>query len=388
MARSPERAILISKPWSTLVYQMSAALTAQVEASISHLQQGPTAHRTYRLIQVLRALAAELVVLRHATGMLHGRDARYEVWHNGAIGVDLFFVVSGFVMMTSSAPLLATAHPARTFLARRLERLVPMYWVATTAKVLVLLVTPTLALSGLGRPWHVIASYLFFPTTSPAGVYGTVLTVGWTLAFKFLFYILFAIALAIRLPRVRALAPVLIALAFAWTIPFVARHGTLHFYANTMQLEFLYGMVLASSLGFISRIPRPLAGLMAVAGFLPLLLWYPPSLQLWGGILWGIPALAVVAAAVALEPHLGRRVPRWLLEIGDASYSMYLVHGFVLPLVIVAAAHYGGAYVLPLTLLFSVIASTLVAEIAYRVIERPITQKLKGRRRTAVPAIA
>jgi peptidoglycan/LPS O-acetylase OafA/YrhL len=367
---------------------MSTAFTAEVEASISHLQQGPTAHKTYRLIQVLRAVSAELVVLRHVTGLLHERDPQHSVWLNGATGVDIFFVISGFVMMISSNPLLHTTHPARTFLARRLERLVPMYWIATTAKVLALLLAPAIALTGLGRPWHVIASYLFVPTTSAAGVYGTVLVVGWTLAFKLLFYILFAIVLAVRLPRLPTLGPALIALAFAWTIPFVARHGTLHFYANTMQLEFLYGILLASSHGFVSRLRWPIGAFMAVAGFLPLLLWYSPSLQLWGGILWGIPALAVVAAAVALEPQLGSRVPKWLLEIGDASYSLYLIHGFVLPVVLMLFAHFDGPLLLPLVLFFSVIASTLTAELVYRLIERPITQALKGRRRPAIPANA
>ena len=386
MARSPQRAIFIPRLWTTLTFQMSASLTVQVEASIRHLQQGPTAHKTYRLIQVLRVIAAEFVVVRHATGLLHGRSAANHTWMNGGAGVDIFFVVTGFVMITSSNPLLSTTHPARTFFARRLERLVPMYWIATTAKVLTLLVIPSIALSGLGRPWHVIASYLLLPTTSPAGVYGTVLAVGWTLAFKLTFYILFAIVLAAGLPRLPTLAPVLIALAFAWTIPFVARHGTLHFYANTMQLEFLYGMLLASSIHSISRLPRSIGVLMTVAGFIPLLLWFSPHLQLWGGILWGIPASAVVAGAIALESHVGRHVPKWLLEVGDASYSIYLVHGFVLPVVIMVFAHFDGRYTVPLTLLFSVIMSTLAAELAYRLIERPITQSLKGRRRSAVPA--
>jgi peptidoglycan/LPS O-acetylase OafA/YrhL len=365
---------------------MSASLTVQVEASIRHLQQGPTAHKTYRLIQVLRVLAAEFVVIRHVTGLLHGRSAEHQTWMNGGAGVDIFFVVSGFVMMISSNPLIATAHPARTFLARRLERLVPMYWIVTTAKVLALLVAPSIALTGLGGLWHILASYLFFPTRSPEGAYGTVLVVGWTLAFKLVFYILFAIVVAMRLPRLPTLAPVLIALAFSWTIPFVVRHGTLHFYANTMQLEFLFGMLIASAVPSISRLPRYIGILMAVGGFLPLLLWFSPLLQVWGGILWGIPASAVVAAAIALEPHLGRHIPKWLLEIGDASYSIYLVHGFVLPVVIVLFAHFGGAYTVAATILFSVIASTLVAEVAYRLIERPITQALKGRRHAAVPA--
>ncbi len=370
---------------------MSATLAIPVEPRANHLPQGPTAHTTYRLIQVLRAVAAEMVVLRHATTLLHARDSQhFRVWFNGVTGVDIFFVISGFVMMISTTPLLVTTHPARTFFARRIERIVPMYWLATTAKVLALLAAPTLALVGLGRWWHVVASYLFFPTRSPAGSYGNVLAVGWTLVFEMAFYILFSIVLATRHPRLRTLAPVLIALAFAWTIPFIARHGTLHFYASTMQLEFLFGMLLGASIPWVQKIPAALAVLLAVAGLFPLLLWHPEAVVIWGGLLWGIPALAVVMAAVALESPLAHRTPRWLLEIGDASYSIYLIHGFVLPLVCMLFARYGsrGPYILPLALIASIIVATLAGDLAYRRIERPMMQWLKGRRRPAIPANA
>ena len=368
---------------------MSATLTLQVESSATHLEQRPTAHTTYRLIQVLRAVAAEMVVLRHATALLHARDSRrFSIWQNGVTGVDIFFVISGFVMMISTTPLLTTLHPARTFFTRRVERIGPMYWLATTVKLFALLAAPTLALVGLGRWWHVLASYLFFPTRSPAGSYGTVLAVGWTLVFEMAFYILFTVVLATRVPRLIALAPALLALAFAWTIPFVARHGTLHFYASTMQLEFLFGMLLAASIRWVRKIPAPLAVLLAIAGLLPLLFWYPEAVVLWGGLIWGIPALSVVAAAVALESPLGHRTPRWLLEIGDASYSIYLIHGFVLPVVCMVCARFGGVYAPALTLIASIIVATAAGDLSYRLIERPAMQWFKGRRRSAIPANA
>ena len=369
----------------------TATLAARSSARAGRLQQGPTAHTTYRLIQVLRAVAAEMVVVRHATTLLHARDGRhFSIWFNGVTGVDIFFVISGFVMMISTTPLLTASHPGRTFFARRTERIVPMYWLATTAKVLALLAAPTLALSGLGRWWHVLASYLFFPTRSLAESYGTVLAVGWTLVFEMSFYILFTIVLATRLPRLRTLTPVLLALAFAWNIPFVARHGTLHFYASTMQLEFLFGMLLAASVPWVRKLPVSISALLAAAGFVPLLVWNPPAVAIWGGILWGIPALAVVTAAVALESPLGHCTPKWLLEIGDASYSIYLTHGFVLPVVCVLFARYGGRgpYILPLALIVSIIVATLAGDLAYRLIERPIMRWFKGRRRSAVPANA
>lgn len=369
----------------------SVILAAQPAARVSELQQGPTAHKTYRLIQVLRAVAAEMVVLRHATTLLHLRNpARFSIWLNGTAGVDIFFVISGFVMMISTTPLLGSKRPARTFFARRLERIGPMYWLACTAKLLALLAVPTLAVVGLGRWWHVLASYLFFPSRSPISAYSSILAVGWTLIFEMFFYILFAIVLATRLPRLATLAPLLILLGFAWTIPFVARHGTIHFYANTMQFEFLFGMLLGACIPWVRRIRASIAILLAIAGFLPLLLWHPETIILWGGIIWGVPAFAVVAAAIALETPFGVRTPRWLLEIGDASYSIYLVHGFVVPAVCILAVRFPGAslYVLPLALILSIVVATLCGDLVYRLIERPMMQWFKGRRRPAVPANA
>ena len=370
---------------------MSATLAVRVESPVVSPQQGPAGHKTYRLIQVLRAVAAEMVVLRHATTLLHAHNPRhFRVWLNGGTGVDLFFVISGFVMMISTTPLLTSAHPARTFFTRRLERIVPMYWLATTAKVLALLAVPTLALVGFGRWWHVLGSYVFFPTRTPAGSYGTVLAVGWTLIFEMAFYILFAVVLATRLPRLRTLAPVLLALAFAWTIPFVARHGTLHFYASTMQLEFLFGVLLAASIPWAQKIPAPAAAPLAVAGLLPLFLWHPDAVVNWGGLIWGVPALAVVTAAIALESPLGPHTPKWLLEIGDASYSIYLIHGFVVPIVCAFFARFGdhSAYILPFALIVSIVAATLAGDLAYRLIERPTMHWFKNRRRAAIPANA
>jgi len=350
--------------------------------TLMHLQDGPTANRrTYRLIQVLRAVAALMVVLHHATILLGLQNHTGANWVNGGAGVDIFFVISGFVMTVSSAPLLASKHPARTFLARRLERILPMYWLVTTLKVLLVLAVPALAMRALGTPWHVLGSYLMFPSYEP------VLIVGWTLNFEMAFYVLFAVALAWRKPVLRVAAPVLVLAALLAVAPPHRDAHLIPFYENTMVLEFLFGMLLAKALPFVRRIPFPVAIGLVGAGFLTLVLWEAPNFSVWRGILWGVPALAVVGGAVALERRLGQRSPRWLLELGDASYSIYLMHGLALPAIGVALAHVPpGLAVETGALLFGiVVCCTAAGWLTYRLVERPITRWFKGRRRTAVP---
>ena len=354
---------------------------------VEHLQDGPTASRpTYRLIQVLRAIAALMVVVHHAILMLHERNGLpVRNWINGGAGVDIFFVISGFVMTISSAPLRGTRHPARTFLARRLERIVPMYWLLTTLKVLLVLAVPMLAINGLGTPWHVIASYLFLPTAQEP-----VVVVGWTLIYEMAFYAMFVAVLALRASLLKTLAPVLVVLALLPLIPHLSLPAMAAWYAKTIVLDFLYGILLALGLRWVLRMPSALAIVLVVAGFVPLLIWPEPNFSFWRGVLWGLPAAGVVAGSLAMERRWGAKVPRWPLELGDASYSIYLVHGFVLPVFGVMLARLGDQWwgVLPVSVVVMVVLSAACGDGVYRLVERPITRWFKGRRRTAIPANA
>ncbi len=350
----------------------------------------------FRSIQVLRAIAALLVVAHHTTIMIWERlHIGYPNWVNGGSGVDLFFVISGFVMTISSAPLRTAPHPGRTFLARRLERVVPMYWLVTTVKVAVLLLLPALAVNALGSVRHVVASYLFFPTLSPRSTLEPVVFVGWTLNFEMAFYALFALVLSLRLKPAFALFPVLLLGAFGQHIPGLPQPVWLQFFESTMLLEFLFGVLLGLASPFVQRLPALWGLLLASVGFLPLLFWLQPNSSPWRGLLWGLPALAVVAGGLSMEARWGRRSPRWLLELGDASYSVYLVHTFALPAVglLLTWAWHGweGPFRFSYGFFFAhvtaALLSTVAGLLAYWLVEMPMTRWFKRRRRTAVPIV-
>lgn len=371
----------------------SSALPSQVETVVGQatsLQAGPTAKRpTYRLIQILRALAALIVVAHHATIMLWQRDhLPIGNWLNGSAGVDIFFIISGFVMTISSAPLRRATHPARTFLARRIERVVPMYWIVTTTKVAVLLLVPALGVNALNGWRHVLASYFFIPSMTPERVFEPVVIVGWTLNFEMAFYVLFASALAVRWRTLLVLAPVLLIVPLIPGQYFAHVPVWMQFYRSTLLWEFLFGMVLGQAIHWVRRIPWPVGLLVALGGLYPLLFWMAPVFSYWRGLFWGVPALAVVMGAISMEERWGARSPRWALELGDASYSIYLIHTFALPAVglwLLEWPHRWRGEVL-VALVASVALSTALGELAYRLVERPITEWFKGRRQTAAPA--
>ena len=276
-----------------------------------------------RMVQALRAVACLLVVVYHALLAAGGAGA-IRAWPNGAAGVDLFFVISGYLMVASSRGIAARPDAWRVFLARRLRRIVPLYWLLTAVKFCVTETAPGLTPHTWPTWWNVCASLLFIPARDAAGVIRPVLPVGWSLNFEFFFYALFTGALALRLSPLW-LTPVLVGIAGAgffcipgWPAPL--------FLANGMVLEFAAGMALASA-------PWRPGGRVAVVllGVGLTLLLILPQAGPWRCLVWGLPASAVLAGALALESALGGRIPLWVLALGDASYAIYLVHPFVVP---------------------------------------------------------
>ena len=215
-------------------------------------------------VQMLRALAAAMVVLHHIQLNLALGFGLPEALPNlavGSAGVDIFFGISGFVMVISSDRLFARPGAAKTFITRRLIRIVPLYWAVTSIYVVALGGGYTLA--------HTLASYLFVPFPGPGGVMQPVHVVGWTLNYEMFFYALFALAIA--LPRRRAVCVLTVAM-----IVFVAAGkilpsaiDALAFWSRPIMLNFVLGLALGLAYLEGWRLPRIVAGLMmAAAAFL------------------------------------------------------------------------------------------------------------------------
>jgi peptidoglycan/LPS O-acetylase OafA/YrhL len=331
-------------------------------------------------IQALRAVAALLVVLYHALNMWGERvdaAAPGANWENGASGVDIFFVISGFVMMVSSRRLVNRAGAWLTFIRHRIVRLVPLYWLLTTAKIAAVMLLPALVVGTHLDLALVARSYLFLPVVDSAGHFRPVIPVGWTLTYEFLFYLFFAAALLLRVDVLRVVVPGLglvatLALFRAdiwpdWTILF-----------HTIVIEFIFGVVLgkATLRGF--HLPLVTAVGLAIGGIVAILS-LPPGPENLRVLTWGVPAFAIVAGAVSLEPLVANALPRWPLALGDASYSIYLSHGFVLPAFMLVMSRIVppglGAEVLTVALCISL--SSIAGWIVFIAVERPMLRALK-----------
>jgi exopolysaccharide production protein ExoZ len=305
-------------------------------------------------IQILRAVAALLVLYSHA-------------WHRegqpGASGVDLFFIISGFIMVYISSGNFERPRAPIDFLTNRAKRIVPPYFLATLAAIIIL--NPSASASKIAQ------SFLFLPMDGQLPL----LPVGWTLDVEMMFYVIFGLGLFM---------PKLLGLGFAFAC--IVFLGTVRFYLNVpisfvrwtdpTVLAFAYGM----AIGIAFRAGVRFNAIVSLALFSVGLLafgYYASDFHQYSGtpirpLVWGLP-WAFVVAAVALS---GRefRSPLWrpLVFIGNASYSIYLWHYFV--------GHWPGVEQIPHTMLVSssiAVTSLCVGILAFKLLEEPrLVQRL------------
>jgi peptidoglycan/LPS O-acetylase OafA/YrhL len=329
-------------------------------------------------VQALRAVAAFLVVAYHAVGQWTSHHPAYgpdELWPNGSAGVDIFFVISGLVMTISVQRNAGRLHPAWTFAKDRLIRIVPLYWIITTLKIAAVVALPGLVARTTLEPLYVAGSYAMLPLYDGTQMIPPVLPVGWTLTYEMFFYIFVTCALLLNMTLSRICVPVLVAVAACAVL--VPGYG----FFNTIVLEFLFGIAIGNSIPLLQSL-RPGWSLTAGAAAFVMLLIVPVGSGLMRPLSWGVPAAIIVASVVSAEMVLRRVMPGWLLQAGNASYSTYLTHGFVVPAVSMVCARSIGFDTVSLmtTVILSLFLSAVAGELTHCVIEQPLLLRLRTRR--------
>jgi peptidoglycan/LPS O-acetylase OafA/YrhL len=282
-------------------------------------------------VQALRAFAALSIAMLHVLHDASPLDptGHIERWYNllpWASGVDLFFVISGFVIVYASADLFGRRSSGSAFMARRLIRIVPLYWAATTLFLIVALATPGSVSPDDLSVGHVVMSYAFLPSRRPDGSIQPIYSLGWTLNYEMFFYVVFAACIV--LPRRRAVAAIALLLGSA-----IALHRlmppqatALVFWTDGMLLEFLLGMGVAVIAAKGVALPSPIRVGLGMTAMILLIIAHRYGIAS-GPVTTGVPMSLLVTAAVLGRPV---RVPSVLLLLGDASYALYLVHPFAM----------------------------------------------------------
>jgi len=345
---------------------------------------------TFLTAQALRGIAALSVVAHHAQSIWGERIVTpplTDVPLNLSFGVDIFFVLSGFVMVLSSQNLIPRPEGWREFMRRRLLRIVPLYWLVTLIKLAILFVVPVMVSRASPSILNIACSFLFIPSFNELGEIRPVVSDGWTLNFEMMFYLLFAAALFLRISIFKfmtAAMAVLCGLAALRTSSWPGFTGG----ANLIVVDFLFGMAIAALIKRGCRLSAP-AGLLLILASLAIILGVNlgPTLTLSNTVdtqllrlaVWGLPSALIVFSAVAAEANFSKYLPKWCLLIGDASYSIYLIHPFILPplAMVLVKFHVPPAFILPLLLVAGLAVSTVVGILVHRFIELPMVDWCK-----------
>jgi exopolysaccharide production protein ExoZ len=332
-------------------------------------------------IQALRWLAAMAVVCRHilAGFDFHGYPlGPFRGLNIGLWGVDLFFVISGFIMVVTTQGQPATGAASARFMLRRFLRLSPLYYLLTFIALTGLWVRGTLG-SLPETLIHLVCSLLYLPHRDPFGVPMPVHGIGWTLNFEMYFYAVFALLMLTG----RLLPGMLIWCACMVGLGYVVPSGAIWWWqvTNPMLISFTLG-VLAAHLWIAGRVPAWLSSrlaLLALGLMVGIDVLVPTKLD---GLRVVFALLAVVALLGVLRvspqgwSHPLQSAWRALVGLGDESYALYLVHPLVLVICIQLFKTWGRNGVgASLTAALVVLSSLASARLLYRGFERPMHQR-------------
>jgi exopolysaccharide production protein ExoZ len=342
----------------------------------------PAHPRTIIPIQILRAVAALAIVVLHVgfyLAPLTDPANSLPDFSVGDAGIDLFFVISGFVMVYASEHLFAQPNGPLIFFTHRLIRIVPLYWIVTTLYLAISLTVPDFLKN---YPAAVVAaSYFFVPVPRPDGTMQPIVGLGWTLNYEMLFYLIFALAVCAP-RRVGAIGAALVLLV----IVILGRlchplPATLDFWSDPILIEFVFGMLIGLCYREGLKLPQSLALTLIAGGFLLFFIdWHVAGLT-HRAVIWGIPASLVVAGASLGRFSAAGLMWRPLVIIGNASYALYLLHVIPVRSIIFFArrADIDLSRIPWVYFAVSVFSAVALAIAVHYLFERPVTQALRRR---------
>lgn len=326
-------------------------------------------------IQYMRAIAAFLVVIHHAAwkGVQFSNDPLH--WfHVGSIGVDLFFIISGFIMCY-------TVNKKKVlflnFIKDRFVRIIPLYWLLTSLALIGYLVFPE-KINSSGGETDILASYTLFPSE---GKY--LINNGWTLSYEFLFYFIFSTSLLMNL-YIKFLLPCLIIFTF-YIFGFIINSDNYFFLFLTSHyiLEFSFG-ILAFYI-FQKNIKSFYWAVFFILISIVFVLYVNINIDNVKPnriIQFGLPSFVFFIGVILMEPIFRTKsnffLSRLLIALGDSSYSLYLSHIFTLVIFSVLFSYLGINENGISFILLLVIFSLVIGHICYVCVEKPLLKITKS----------
>lgn len=332
-------------------------------------------------VQYMRAIAAILVVIHHATekGAQYS-SAPFEWFTIGEAGVDLFFIISGYIMCHTVD---SKNIDFISFITARIKRIIPLYWVLTTMALVIYLLFPD-KVNSAGGGTDIIHSYILFPVEA-----NYLISNGWTLSYEFFFYFLFAFGLIFS-GKFNFFIPIILIITLVNLGNFYTLNTTIfNFITNPLLLEFSFGiliyylfqnnhlnLILGSSLIIVSIILFSLVNIFT-----------PDNSRI---INYGIPAMFFFIGMMTLEPLFIKtnenKIALFFKMVGNSSYSLYLFHPFALVITSIILNkidlnEFGYLFVMLL-----IVSSIVAGQLCYLLIEKNLAKLFKNTNKKQVTA--
>jgi peptidoglycan/LPS O-acetylase OafA/YrhL len=290
------------------------------------------------LVQMLRGIASMFVVMFHATMnsvQILNLDFCFNFFLFGWAGVDVFFVLSGFIITYTTSRHITHTDQFLPFIRRRFVRIFPVYWIVIGLFLIVQLLLPSFYKTGY--PFDILtllSTFLLLPG------HVVVNGVSWTMSYELFFYLLFSLAFIISNNKLAFALLALYAMLLV-VLPFIIDTGGnvnegIKLVTAPINIEFFMGVLVAV---MVHKIPAKISLLLIISGTLLFLLsaiLYNNGYAVAPGefnrvVLFGLPSFLIIMGIVKYEALIKVRIHNVLLWLGEASYSLYLLH---LPLLV------------------------------------------------------
>jgi exopolysaccharide production protein ExoZ len=334
-------------------------------------------------LQMARGLAANLVILSHLVEVeakfINGGGILPAFCGYGIAGVDLFFVLSGMIMVAVAGKGVGSLE----FLWRRAARIYPAYWLVSLVVLAASLLKPEWVNAAVRQPISIWRSFLLVP-----GPTVPLLAVGWTLVHEVYFYLVFALILALRIPFLLGLICWGLVLSI---VTLLVGQYVVHFpigfvWTNPLTIEFMMG----AAIGLLYESKRIYApAWVCFVGLLTLVIsivFLAPAVELatnphFFGLrtaLFGIPMAMIVYGLAGMEQASMMRVPQILVTLGDWSYGTYLLHVLIIVALgrTIHAIAPSGVFSNVVLIFGGLLAANLAGALSFNYFERPTLRLL------------
>jgi exopolysaccharide production protein ExoZ len=335
------------------------------------------------LLQYIRALAASLVVLFHASIVLkeyYHQEFLGDFFKVGYMGVDLFFVLSGFIIFYIHHKDIGLSSKFNTFSLKRIIRVYPSYWIILLAIIPIYFIAPSFGNGNETELKQILTSFFLLPNSD-----GTIITVAWTLKQEILFYLFFAVFF-ILIPNGKKIISTFFVIIWAITtilltlLNIESNNTLVNYIFNPMNLEFLFGGVVAYLI-LNKKYSLKGAFIFSIVGIILFLVsWYLSYMHsfeaknIYRVMIWGVPSTIIIFSLIAINLSKQLNLNKLFIFVGDASYSIYLTHFLALSFIskVFIKFHVNEVLGIFITGVITIVLCMIIGCLYYKIIERPL----------------